>query len=197
MRYDRAADCVKVRFGMTKYDKQAQEFVEATGLIVTKRYQGHHRYFNGDKEQRAVWEIEFDRRDRRGHPAGKYTFTFGNSLAASYQLMDFNVATFVGRKVKPGDGRWTVQGIKEAYRNGGGEFQHMKLIPKHPTPTDYDILACLATNPPGSFSEFCGEFGYSEDSISARDTWMAVAEQASKLTQLFSAQELEQLAEIQ
>ena len=62
-------------------------------------------------------------------------------------------------------------------------------------PTPYDILACLDYWQ-STFSEFCGECGYSADSISALNMYNAVIKQSEGLKKLFTFDELEKLGEI-
>ena len=63
------------------------------------------------------------------------------------------------------------------------------------TPSAYDILACLDYWE-GNFEDFCGEYGYSDDSISALNTYNAVIKQSVGLKELFTFYELEKLGEI-
>ena len=62
-------------------------------------------------------------------------------------------------------------------------------------PSDYDILACLDYWE-GNFEDFCGECGYSADSISALNMYNAVIKQSEGLKKLFTFDELEKLGEI-
>lgn len=81
---------------------------------------------------------------------------------------------------------------KHVWRNKQGKF-----IPNKRTyPTPYDLLACLTKYDPGTFKEFCSEFGYDTDSRKAEKTYFAVQEEYSKVRKLFSPDEIEQLAEI-
>lgn len=41
-------------------------------------------------------------------------------------------------------------------------------------PTAYDVLACLEKSDPGTFEEFCSEYGYSDDSIKATKLYGSV-----------------------
>ena len=127
---------------MNEYEKQAQDFLESTGTVLTVEYDGFRKCFPNDKEKRAVFEFTL----RRGEK--EYKGTFGQSIAA-YD--------------------------KE--------------------PTAYDILACLDCWE-GDFSEFCAEYGYSDDSISALNMYNAVIKQSEGLKKLFTFDELEKLGEI-
>lgn len=52
-------------------------------------------------------------------------------------------------------------------------------------PTMYDVLACLNKYDVGSFEDFCGEFGYSEDSRTAERTYKAVCKEYDAVERLF------------
>ena len=41
-------------------------------------------------------------------------------------------------------------------------------------PTEYDVLTCITKSDPGSFEDFCGEFGCDTDSRKAERTYKAV-----------------------
>lgn len=70
---------------------------------------------------------------------------------------------------------------------------------KGTTPTPYDILACISGDAycPETFSDFCAEYGYDEDSIKAMQTWKRADSFAQRLRAFFTATELQQLSEIQ
>ena len=64
-------------------------------------------------------------------------------------------------------------------------------------PTAYDVLACIQKNDVGTFEDFCGDFGYSEDSIKASKTYKAVLVEWQKASKFFTPEELEEAQEIQ
>jgi hypothetical protein len=64
-------------------------------------------------------------------------------------------------------------------------------------PSNYDILACLQKNEVGTFENFCGDFGYGEDSRKAEKIYKAVCKEFANMQKLFSDEELEILALIQ
>ena len=57
----------------------------------------------------------------------------------------------------------------------------------------YDVLACCGADYyiPTSFNDFCDEFGYNQDSIRDRETFINCKEQQSKLEQIFSDDEID------
>jgi hypothetical protein len=76
------------------------------------------------------------------------------------------------------------------------------LIPNDKTtlpvePNNYDILCCLTKYDPGSFENFCSEFGYDTDSKKADKTYLAVVNEWANVCALFNDDEINELSEIQ
>jgi hypothetical protein len=63
-------------------------------------------------------------------------------------------------------------------------------------PTAYDVLTCLTKYDPGTFENFCGEYGYDTDSRKAEKVYKAVVKEFAGVNRLFS-DVIEDLAEIQ
>lgn len=63
-------------------------------------------------------------------------------------------------------------------------------------PSAYDVLACLTKFNPGTFDNFCSEFGYDIDSRKAKKTYKAVVKEWQKVSNFFKPSELEQLQQI-
>lgn len=87
--------------------------------------------------------------------------------------------------------------VKKCYeivdKNFGKEIQTKTI--SHPNA--YDILACLQKGDPGTFENFCGDFGYDQDSRKAEKTYHAVVDEWKNIEKLFTEEELELLQEIQ
>ena len=64
-------------------------------------------------------------------------------------------------------------------------------------PSSYEVLSCLTKNDVGTFSNFCSEFGYDEDSRKAERIYKAVVNEYENLKRLYSSFELELLQDIQ
>ena len=66
-------------------------------------------------------------------------------------------------------------------------------------PTAYDVLACISSDSscPETFEDFCGDYGYDEDSRKAEKTFKILSAFARKLCAFFSEEELTDLSEIQ
>lgn len=63
-------------------------------------------------------------------------------------------------------------------------------------PTNYDILACLTKNEVGTFDDFCGNYGYSNDSKTAERIFKAVVKEWENVCRIWSDDEIELLQEI-
>lgn len=63
-------------------------------------------------------------------------------------------------------------------------------------PTMYDVLAAFTKYDPRDFENFCGDYGYDEDSRTAEKTYKAVKKEFAAVERLFG-DILEELQEIQ
>lgn len=52
-------------------------------------------------------------------------------------------------------------------------------------PTEYDIVTCITKADPGTFEDFCSEFGYDTDSRQAEKTYKAVKREWEKVARVF------------
>ena len=64
-------------------------------------------------------------------------------------------------------------------------------------PTMYDVLTCLQKYDVGTFDNFCGDFGYDNDSIAAHKVYKAVAREYKNMVRVFGETVLEEMQEIQ
>lgn len=62
-------------------------------------------------------------------------------------------------------------------------------------PSAYDVLACITKNDPGTFENFCGEYGYDIDSRKAEKIYKAVCKEYKSIDRLFN-DVMDQLQEI-
>lgn len=63
-------------------------------------------------------------------------------------------------------------------------------------PTAYDILACMTKYDPGTFENFCADFGYDEDSRTAERIYFATQKEYAQLAKIFTPEQLEEMQEI-
>lgn len=64
-------------------------------------------------------------------------------------------------------------------------------------PTAYDVLTSVTKNDPGTFDNFCGDFGYDTDSRNAEKTWKAVKKEWKGISHIFTEEQIDALQEIQ
>jgi hypothetical protein len=83
------------------------------------------------------------------------------------------------------------------YRGGKHRgYSVLRPLGKRKTIQPYDLLACIQKNDVGTFADFCGDFGYDEDSRRAEQTYIAVCKEFQKVQKFFTAAELEALQDI-
>ena len=63
-------------------------------------------------------------------------------------------------------------------------------------PNEYDVLVCLTKYEPGTFENFCGDFGYDTDSRRAEKTYKAVLKEYAEVCRIWTEAERAELAEI-
>ena len=188
---------------MSEYEKQAEEFLKSHGIEFSFVRVGNDcpkycedpldngrpvtQFPRRDHIHGAHYRCTLTRETRGGQRV--VTFDYWNSYADEefYELgtrahrLHESFAKY-GKATKSERERYLVPGSFAKLRKPG--------------PTAYDLLACLQKYPVGSFTQFCGEFGYSPDSIKAHETWEAVGEEYAKVSSFFMGGELEDLQEI-
>lgn len=78
-----------------------------------------------------------------------------------------------------------------AHRNGCAKDLRQAEIP-----SAYTILSGLTKYDPGTFADFCAEYGYDTDSRRAERTYFAVQEEWKRVEAFFTAEEREDLREV-
>jgi hypothetical protein len=177
----------------TDYEKQAEDFLKKCNTEISIVFLKHDKYFSDDKDTRDIYEITLKRGER------KYTFTFGQSLNKSgIKIVNQNTSktmrTFAPSKRFEKNGKFNLMLFKYGC---GWQFASCDIVVQPKAPTAYDILACLTKHNPGTFEDFCSEFGYDTDSRRAEKTYNAVKDEYLNLCALFNGNEMEELAEIQ
>jgi len=146
---------------MEDYNKQAKDFMAKAKAIMAVKLLGHYPYFDDDKESRDIYEITLTRGNKT------YIFKFGQS---------FN------RSNNP---NWQppIRKGMTMYDMEKAKLAHKKMIQ---APTEYDVLASITKYGPGTFKDFCDEFGYDTDSRKAEKTYFAVQDEYENINKLFS-----------
>lgn len=135
-------------------------------------------------------------------------------LAVAYEVKANNgyynkgaylVAEHLGLKMKVGDSeyrKYFPSDKEERYvfkitlKKGGKQYSFnfgQSIAEGSNEPTLYSVLTCLQKYEVGTFENFCGDFGYDNDSRTALKTYKAVVKEYDKVCSLFSNEELEVL----
>lgn len=152
---------------MDEYIKQATDFLQKTYSKMKIEYVGLAVNKEWkEKEKRCLYEITLT------SPRGSMTFDFWDSIRNTrIKTMPFDA--------------YNVQASKE-----------LAAKKKAAVPSVYDVLACLQKCDPGTFENFCSDYGYDEDSRTAIRVYLAVQNEYTQLTRLFTPEQMEELAEI-
>ena len=183
---------------MSEYEKQANDLLQEFGVTFEVRYVGNAcPSFCPDRDDMS----EAGKFPRKKHihgdqhlctlsrPGKVVTFDFWNSYR------DQEIAYFLAHpnlfypKMPWGDKFTAMPSAAARYWQKKSKFS--------PLPTAYSLLACLQKYDPGTFRNFCGDFGYSDDSIKALETYKAAQEEFEKVRLFFTADELVKLQEVQ
>jgi hypothetical protein len=97
---------------------------------------------------------------------------------------------------KTGEVRYSDQARRLGLEPGATRFEISRKYKTDPTPNAYDMLACIEKSEPGTFEDFCGDFGYDTDSRRAETVYQAVVKQYRQLARFLSDEELSEAQEI-
>jgi hypothetical protein len=154
------------------HQKQANDFLALTHTEFAVKYARTAKYFDDAKYPTDIYQIMLTRGER------KFISEFSQSINRSGKFWRYgNYEHGIGHK-KP---------------FGAGEWDKNKNFAE---PDAYCVLACLTKHDPGTFEDFCGDFGYSTDSRRAEKTYFAVVNEYTRLCTLYNGAEMEILAEI-
>lgn len=152
---------------MNEYIKQATDFLQKTYSKMKIEYVGLAVNKEWkEKEKRCLYEITLT------SPRGSMIFNFWDSIRNTEIIkMPFD--------------KYNVQANRE-----------LAAKKKAAIPSVYDVLACLTKYDPGTFENFCSDYGYDEDSRTAMRVYLAVQSEYTQLARLFTPEQMEELAEI-
>lgn len=165
---------------MNEYIKQANEFlakanatikIEFSGLAVNRQWK--------EKEKRCFYDVTITT------PHGSMNFDFWDSIHnTEIQQMTLE--------------QWARKHHLDVYyyRDKVQAQKQLKAAKEEAKPTAYDVLACLTKYDPGTFEDFCSDFGYDEDSRTAEQIYFAVVKEYKRLSRIFTAEQMEELQEI-
>lgn len=168
---------------MKEYIKQTTDFLQKTyaemkieyvGLAVNKEWK--------EKEKRCLYEITLT------SPRGSMTFNFWDSIRNT-EIKTMTLETYAEKRY----------GVRFTSLTQTEKMQANKELAakkKAAVPSVYDVLACLSKCDPGTFEDFCSDYGYDEDSRTAERVYFAVQKEYTQLARLFTPEQMEELAEI-
>ena len=170
---------------MNEYLEQAKNFLNNANAKCEIVYGGISRNENWkEKEKRNWYDVTITT------PRGKMTFTFWDSIHNT-KISTMTFEEYAKKKLKYN----RVEDM--SYREKVKAKNDLARLKADAVPNEYDVLACLEKYDPGTFEDFCSEFGYDEDSKTAERIYIAVIKQYKDLTKIFTEEQMEELSEIQ
>lgn len=175
---------------MSEYTEAAEKFLADTGTAFTIEFQYAGPYFGDDKTKRDVYRFTLK------NARGEYSSTFGDSIRNTERRAFANA-------IGAGAAYWSKEAARMGFsKEAGSETISRKSLREAATyrPTAYDILACLEKYEPDTFDGWAADTGYNDRPLSEYPNvlkiWTACVEQYRGLSRMFSADEMEQLREI-
>lgn len=169
---------------MTEYLAQAKQFLSDCNATMEINLVGREipSHWRGETKHHNKYQFTITT------PKGKYSGYFYDSQHNT-EISDMSFADYVHKYKKRHPETVTAWEKGKLMR----ELAKLKAEAK---PTEYDILACVEKYGYDSFSDFCAEFGYSTDSISAREIFLACGEEYAGLRRIFTEEQMEKMREI-
>lgn len=169
---------------MIDYQAQAKQFLADCNATMEINFIGKEVPTNWFGETKPHNKYQFTITT----PKGKYTNVFWDSLFRT-EVSEMTAEDFAKKKYKAHYQDLTMYHKSSVLRD-------LKSLKAKAVPTEYDVLACVEKYGYDSFSDFCAEFGYSTDSISAREIFLACGEEYAGLRRIFTEEQMEKLREI-
>lgn len=168
---------------MSEYIKQATEFLQKAnaemkinfvGLAINKEWK--------ENEKRCLYEITL------ASPRGSMVFDFWDSIRNA-EIKEMTLEAYAEKRYRVPFSDLTQAEKMQANRE-------LAAKKKAAVPSVYDVLACLTKCDPGTFEDFCSDYGYDEDSRTAERVYFAVQKEYSQLARLFTPAQMDELADI-
>lgn len=171
----------------SQYNEACKLVAETFDLEFKAEFLENNYYFQGDKDKRDIYNITL----KRG--ARKYTFKFGQSIVNSGFYAQYGRQKYPLPIDKINESNDLLKYyVKNTFQYDFGNVKNDKIV-RPIAPTLYDVLSCLQKYEVGTFEDFCGDFGYDNDSRTALKTYKVVVKEYDKVCSLFSNEELELL----
>ena len=166
-----------------EYSEEPEKLTELLEKIDVKiKFTGIKKHFPTDKEERLTGVFKI----AKGYQTKENAFIRGQEIEFNFGFSIADTEIFI--KNQSG---W----YRGKYYDGvmGSDLQKNRDKKEFMGGLLYTCLACCSSDyyVPIDFDEFCGEFGYDNDSIAAKDTWERCLKQSSKLQRIFKEEEIQ------
>lgn len=183
------------------YEEHANEFIRRHGITFSATFAGSMKHFDDDEHVRDVYDVQFTREGRKA-----MVIRYGQALARSSYFIGAIIAEFhwpgsskVALAREPAR-RLRKESKANIHANYFVNSQMKKALARMgyvvAAPTPYDVLTGIVKYSPGSFAEWCVEYGYDTDSRKAHDAWTRCHDEWAKVQGFFTESEIEELQEI-
>lgn len=167
-----------------EYTEQAENFLRDAGATMKIELQGCAiNTMWKEKESRNLYAVTITT------PRGSYTFDFWDSLRNT-ETTQMTAEQYARKYLHR---LWQDMTYTEKNK-ARAEFAKKQ---KEARPDCYDVLACLTKYAPGTFEDFCGEYGYDEDSRTAERIYIAAQSEFANLKRIFDHEQMEAMQEIE
>jgi hypothetical protein len=162
---------------MRDYDQEAQAFCDQYGIKIEWRFLHHEDRHDIKRRFRDtpvawcnVWQFTMSR-DGRTY-SGKFTGSVHDACGKELERAS----------------------VPNSFSHFPGWSKNRGTPPTQPSA--YDLLACLTKSDPGSFENFCGEYGYDTDSRAALDIYIAVQAEWAGVQHVIPPEAMDEFQEI-
>lgn len=169
------------------YNKQAKDFCEKFGIkikIKLSKTQTPPKWLKNKGDNYGFkYDICISKNDNL---LDNFNFEFWDSINNKEKIETYHK---IKNEYKPffyNEKNWNIRDVIKL----GNEIKESKYLPN-----EYSVLACLTKYDPETFEDFCSEYGYSDDSLKAKEAWEAVNKEWHKVKNVF-AHCLDELREI-
>lgn len=169
---------------MTDYQAQAKQFLADCNATMEISFIGKEipSHWLGETKPHNKYQFTITT------PKGKYTSYFWDSLHNT-EVSKMTADDLACKKYK------AHYNVLRGYEKTN-VLRELESIKANAIPTEYEILAAVEKYSYDSFSDFCAEFGYSTDSISVRETFLACGEEYAGLRRIFTKEQMEKMRDI-
>lgn len=168
---------------MNDYIKQATDFLQKAHAEMKIEYAGItiNREWK-ETEKRCLYNVTLT------SPRGSMAFDFWDSIRNT-EIKTMTLEAYAEKRY-----RVVFSALTQAEKMQANKELAAKK--KAAIPSVYDVLACLTKYDPGTFEDFCSDYGYDNDSRTAERIYFAVQKEYTQLARLFTPGQMEELAEI-